>query len=100
MTTGAFGRLSRLTMIFNALQGERFVRRSLLREFIELASEGPRFAEVHAAATVLLGMLEDGADAGAFDRGLQTIGVALATLEDQPASAEGARISLPTAHDA
>ena len=100
MTTGAFGRLSRLTMVFNALPGERFVRSSLLREFIALASEGPGFAEVCTAATLLLRAVEQGVDAEEFERRIQSLGVGLALLEDVAAIAERAPLSLPAAHDA
>jgi len=94
MTTGAFGRLQRLKLIFNALVGERFVRRSLLREFIDLAVEAPGFGDVLAAATSLLQALEDGIDGREFERRVRSIGVGLAILEGVLSSAQS-RPSLP-----
>jgi hypothetical protein len=95
MTTGSFGRLTRLKLIFNTLIGERFVRRSLLREFIDLAAEAPGFEEVLGAATLLLRAAEAGIDSREFDRRLQSIGARLAILEKPALYSEGHPPSLP-----
>lgn len=89
MTTGSFGRLGRLKLIFNTLAGERFVRRSLLRELIDLAAEAPGFEEVLRAATFLLRAAEAGIDDREFDRGLRSIGARLAILEKAALHSEG-----------
>ncbi|HEX3343429.1 MAG TPA: hypothetical protein VHS09_02600 [Polyangiaceae bacterium] len=86
MTTGAFDRLTRLSVIFNSLRGERFIRRSLLLEFIELCAETPGFAEVRVAASRLLRELDEGLDGSEYDERVTSIGVGLALLEDVAAS--------------
>ncbi len=93
MTTGAFGRLTRLALIFDALRGERFIRGPLLRELIEIASESPDLSEVCLAATRLLGALEDGIDDREYDRRVQSIGAALRADMSVPAEKPAPRLA-------
>ena len=85
MTTGSFDRLTRLRLTFNALMAERFVRRPLLDEFIDLAEEKPAFEELSKAALVLLEALNSGLHGQDFDQIAQTIHIGLGALEGGPA---------------
>jgi hypothetical protein len=89
MTTGSFNRLTRLRLTFNALMAERFVRRSLLREFTDLAAESPGCEEVSNAAALLLSAVEAGIDTREFEQRARDIGAGLASLESATASAKG-----------
>jgi hypothetical protein len=81
MTIGAFGRLTRLKLIVQALIGERFVRCALLHELIDLAAEVPGFEMVLTEAMLLLRAVDQGVDAPRFDRQVRSIVARLADME-------------------
>jgi hypothetical protein len=85
MTTGSFDRLTRLRLTLNALLAERFVRRPLLDEFIDLAKQSPAFDDLSNAALVLMDALDSGMNGREFDQMAQTIRVGLGALEGGPA---------------
>jgi hypothetical protein len=84
MTLHVFTRRKRIELLLNTLEGERYARRSLLGEIIDLTADEPELERAREAARSLLRAAELGIDQPEFARGVQTIGAALRDARDTP----------------